>query len=57
MVAAGKGLLYWINKEGPIDTYPRNKKEFNKLFGKKKALEYVSNLDRILDRKIHGNNS
>ena len=31
MVAAGKGLLYWINKEGPIDTYPRNKKEFNKL--------------------------
>lgn len=32
-------------------------KEFNKLFGKKKALEYVSNLDRILDRKIYGNNS
>ena len=28
-------------------------KEFTKLFGKKKALEYVNNLDRILDRKIH----
>jgi hypothetical protein len=27
--------------------------EFTKLFGKKKALEYVSSLDRILDRKIH----
>ena len=31
-------------------------KEFTKLFGKKKAMEYVNNLDRILDRKIHGNN-
>jgi len=29
--------------------------EFTKLFGKKKALEYVSSLDRILDRNIHGN--
>ena len=28
-------------------------KEFTKLFGKKKALEYVENLDRILDHKIH----
>jgi len=28
-------------------------KEFNVLFGKKKALEYVSSLDRILDRNIH----
>jgi hypothetical protein len=30
-------------------------KEFTKLFGKKKALEYVNNLDRILDRNIHDN--
>jgi hypothetical protein len=29
-------------------------KEFTKLFGKKKAFEYVSSLDRILDRNIHG---
>jgi hypothetical protein len=28
-------------------------KEFNTLFGKKKANEYVNNLDRILDMKIH----
>ncbi len=28
-------------------------KEFNKLFGKKKAQEYVNNLDRILDVEIH----
>jgi hypothetical protein len=27
--------------------------EFTKLFGKKKALEYVSSLDRILERNIH----
>ncbi|MFC2098545.1 hypothetical protein ACFLTA_02520 [Bacteroidota bacterium] len=27
--------------------------EFTKLFGRKKALEYVSSLDRILERKIH----
>ena len=30
-------------------------KEFTKLFGKKKALEYVDNLDSILDHKIHDN--
>jgi hypothetical protein len=30
-------------------------KEFTKLFGKRKALEYVSSLDRILDRNIHDN--
>jgi len=29
--------------------------EFTKLFGKTKAIEYVSSLDRILDRKIHDN--
>ncbi len=29
--------------------------EFNKLFGKKKTLEYISSLDRILERNIHGN--
>jgi hypothetical protein len=28
-------------------------REFTKLFGKKKALEYVSSLDRILERNIH----
>jgi hypothetical protein len=28
-------------------------REFTKLFGKKKALEYVSSLDRILERTIH----
>ncbi len=32
-------------------------KEFTKLFGRKKALEYVNSLDRILDRRIHGNGS
>ncbi len=30
-------------------------REFTKLFGKKKALEYVGSLDRILERKIHEN--
>lgn len=30
-------------------------KEFTKLFGKKKALEYVDNLDGILDHRIHDN--
>jgi hypothetical protein len=30
-------------------------KEFTKLFGKKKALEYINNLDSILDHKIHEN--
>ena len=28
-------------------------REFTKLFGKKRALEYVSSLDRILERNIH----
>lgn len=28
-------------------------KEFTKLFGKKKATEYINNLDQILDREIH----
>lgn len=30
-------------------------KEFTKVFGKKKGMEYVSSLDRILERNIHDN--
>ncbi len=30
-------------------------REFTKLFGKKKALELVGSLDRIMERNIHGN--
>ena len=30
-IPKGKGLIYWINKKGPIDTFPRNKKEFDRL--------------------------
>ncbi len=29
--------------------------EFTKIFGKKKAMEYVGSLDRILERRIHDN--